>query len=335
MNRCTFCAYHSDDARGGVSNVYNIPFKLRLDDFKRMVEICHEGRVPRVHICATGEPFLHSDILAMIDHMIEVCGYASVQTNFAQPLFTERGYLDEILRRRDFMVNITTDVLSGDPRVHEEMKRGSTYEDVLGAMEHLSARSDIPFEIHYIITKHNHRSICDLIDDLAKRRINCHLAIVNLHAYGFNEHTSRESLYLKRDTHITKALAEAKRHGVRRGIQVSIPQPADTVGNLCEAFWSRIQTWPVEGIETGRRGENVIIGACTAVVNGGLNSLGYFLDYSDIMQLWNNDIFIRIRESLLSGEYPDEACRMCMRHPDMHSEDLIPRGTEAASQRQS
>jgi len=314
MNRCVFCGYHSDDAKEGKSNVYGLPFNLRLEYFKRIVEMCYKDNVPKVHICAAGEPFLHKDILSIIDSVIDIYGVASFQTNFSKPLFVKRNYIEEILNRKDHISHITTDVLSGDPETHETLKKGSLYEDVFSALEYISAHSNILFEVHYLITKFNYQHIDALIKDLSLRKINCHVAIVNLHPYGFNEFTSPNALYTSKDLHITRSLLAARKLGEKMGIRVSIPDPADNNPGICGSFWTRFQIRPVKGIEKTRYEENIIVGACNAVVLGNLKSLGYVFDYDNIMQLWNNDHFVRIRQDLLNGVYPDKACRSCMNY---------------------
>jgi MoaA/NifB/PqqE/SkfB family radical SAM enzyme len=284
--------------------------------------MCYRGRVPRIHICATGEPFLHPDILEIVDYAIEVYGTTSIQTDFFRPIFEKNNYLAEIIKRQDYISYITTDILSGDPKVHERLKKGSCYEDVLSSMEYINKHSDIHFEVHYIITKHNYKDIDKLIDDLSRRRINCHISIVNLHPHGFNDFTSTFSLYTSKDVHITTALEKAKMLGRKRGIPVSIPLPADAGPGICGSFWTRFQTWPVKGIDRGRYGENVIVGGCNAVVIGKLKSLGYIFDYINIMDLWNNEHFVRIRENLLRGIYPDEACQSCQNYNQKNQRGL-------------
>ena len=55
--KCLFCAYHGEDAENN-SKVYNLPFSLSFQDFKRIVDMAYEGGVPHVHIRAN-----HSAIL--------------------------------------------------------------------------------------------------------------------------------------------------------------------------------------------------------------------------------------------------------------------------------
>ena len=310
-NRCVFCTYHSEDARNGASNVYGLRYRMSLQQFQRIVDTCYRGRVPEVHVCATGEPFLHPQILQVLDSAIRVYGRVSLQTNLERRVFERGDFLNEILRRKDDISYITTDLLSGDPAVHERLKKGSSYEDVLGAMEYISARSDIPFEAHYLLTKLNYEHMGELIGDLARRRIKCHLAIVNLHAHGFNEFTALDIVYTSRDQHITAALQQAQVVGREKGIVVHVPPPADRGRGICLSFWTRLQVWPVKGVDEDRYAENVIVGGCNAVVLGNLRSLGYFFDYDDIMDLWNNEHFMRIRADLLCGKFPDEACSSC------------------------
>jgi 2-iminoacetate synthase ThiH len=133
-NKCVFCAYHSHDAKGK-SNVHGLNYNLYLNDFKRIVDMCYEGRVPHVHICGTGEPFFNKEILNMIDYSINVYGKASIQTNFWKPLFEKKDYYNEIIKRAKHIEYITTDILSGNPGQHNELKKGSSYYDVLYAME--------------------------------------------------------------------------------------------------------------------------------------------------------------------------------------------------------
>jgi len=320
-NQCIFCAYHSDDARNARSKAYGLDFRLSFKDFKRIVDMCYRGRVPNVHLCATGEPFLHTEIFKMLDYSTEICGSTSIQTNFNRNLFESKSLISEILLRQDSIKKITTDFLSGKPSVHNHIKKGSKYEDVMSAMEYINQNSNIHFEVHYVLTRLNYAHLDDLINDLARRKINCHVAIVNLHPYGFNEFTSPESVYMSKDLEISKALQAAKALGQEKGIEVSIPSPFDSGTGMCGSFWTRIQTKPIMGVDRKRYAENVIVGACNAVVIGNLKTLGYIFDYDNIMDLWNNEYFVRIRGNLLKGIYPDEACTTCRSYKSARAEN--------------
>lgn len=41
-NRCLFCSYHGEDAKNN-SNVYNLPFMLSMEDFKKAVDMSFRG----------------------------------------------------------------------------------------------------------------------------------------------------------------------------------------------------------------------------------------------------------------------------------------------------
>ena len=125
--------------------------------------MCYDGRVPSIHICATGEPFLHTDILMFIDYAIKVYGKTSIQTNFYAKIFENNDYIKELIKRGKNIRYITTDVLSGDPQEHEMLKKGSKYHEVLDAMEILSKKSNIFFHVHLILTKYNYQNIDKLI----------------------------------------------------------------------------------------------------------------------------------------------------------------------------
>ncbi len=310
-NKCVFCAYHAEDAKNGKSNVQGLNYSISMENFKKIINICYRGRVPHVHICAPGEPFLHKNILEMIDYAIKIYGITSFQTNFHRAVFEKNNYYDEIIKRGRYVKYITTDVLSGDPDEHEALKKGSTYEDVFSTMEKISKHTNILFRVHLILTTYNYKHINNLIDDLHKRKINATLEIVNLHPHNFNQYTSNEAVYTSGNTDIEKALKEASELGKKKGIPVSVPQPFDSHKNPCGSFWTRLQTWPVAGNDPERYHENVIVGGCNAVVIGDLNTLGYFFDYENIMDLWNNEILVDIRKNLLNGVYPDKACVTC------------------------
>jgi sulfatase maturation enzyme AslB (radical SAM superfamily) len=257
---------------------------------------------------------MHKDVLSMMDYTIDVYGSVSIQTDFYQILFEKYNYIDEIVNRKDYISCIITDILSGDPDTHQRIKKGSSFEYIMSSMEYISNLSKIEFEIHYIITKNNYKHLDSLINELARRRINCHIAIVNLHASGFNDFTSPRSVYKESDISITNALKQAESFGLEKGITVSLPTPVDVGNGQCGSFWTRFQTWPVKGIDKSRYAENIIVGGCNAVVRGNLNTLGYVFDYDNIMDLWNNEHFVTIRKNLLQGVYPDKACESCQNY---------------------
>lgn len=309
-NQCLFCGYHSEDAKD-ISNVYGLDYRLDLSDFKAMVGMCYRGFVPKVHICGTGEPFMHPDILKMIDYTANLYGYATVQTNFCKSVFERRGYIAEI-RDRKKIHTITTDVMAGNADLHNDLKKGSDYEYLMDTLEYLSRTTRIAFRLHLILTKKNYTSIAPLVDEMARRSIRGQLEVVNLDAYGFNALTHPESAYRREDSHITRVLEEVSRRAFEKGVSVVTPSFVDAPNRECRLFWLRFQTWPVKGCNPNRYAENVIVGGCNAVVRGNLKSLGYFFDYDNIMDLWNNEQFVHIRRKLIHGVYPDNECVGCM-----------------------
>jgi MoaA/NifB/PqqE/SkfB family radical SAM enzyme len=313
-NRCLFCSYHSREAKGR-SNVYGLSFKLELEAFQKMVRTCYEGRVPRVHVCGTGEPFVYSDIFQYLDDVIDVYGTVSTQTNFHESLFRKTGFLERLIDRRDHIAYISTDVLSGIASEHDRIKRGASHAFLLDALERLARDSGIPIHLNYIVTVHNHSSLPRLIRELNRRNIRCHVNVVNLIAYGFNDFTSPDSVYRKKNEEIRHSLLRAKFDAASTPVSVRLCDPFDEPGHPCLFFWKRMQTWPVRGVDPARYGENVIIGACNAVVRGALNSLGYFFDYDRIMDLWNNAHFVRCRELVIRKRLPDPECRTCQYVP--------------------
>jgi hypothetical protein len=118
-------------------------------------------------------------------------------------------------------------------------------------------------------------------------------------------------MYRSTDTNITDELYRIKAIGQECNIKVSFCKPSDSKDLMCGSFWARFQTWPVKGIPEERYHENVIVGGCNAVVKGNLNTLGFFFNYDNIMDLWNNDYFVTIRDNLMKGIYPDKECKDC------------------------
>ena len=154
----------------------------------------------------------------------------------------------------------------------------------------------------------------ELIDKVVENKINGRIEVVQLHPHNFNEFTSLDSVYLKKDRFITETLQDIVKYGKAKKVSISIPRPFDNGLNKCGSFWLRFQTWPVKGNDLNRYHENVIVGGCNAVVKGELRSLGYIFDYKNIMDLWNNNQFVKVRKNLLSGIYPDKECINCQNY---------------------
>ena len=310
-NRCVFCSYHSQDAKN-VSKVYGLPFSMNTEAFDKIVRMAWQARVPRVHICGTGEPFMNREILEMIDCAAALYGKVSLQTNFNCSLFKKYRYLDEIVDRADFISFITTDFLSGDPLHHNQLKCGSSYIDIMNSLKFISNNSCINLNIHYILTRNNYKFFLRLLVDLVDNGIkNFNINVVNLFSYNFNLFTSDDSVYLSSDFLIKDTLDEAMVFAKDNCIPIYLPLPADQWENGCDVFWQKVQIWPVQGNDPDRFAENMVPHACRAVVLGELSSLGYIFDYTDLMDFWNNPGLVKIRRNLINGVYPDKQCRHC------------------------
>lgn len=317
-NRCLFCSYHGEEAKN-VSNTYGLPFMLSYEDFVRIVNMAKEGGVPQLHICGTGEPFLNPDILKMIDYAIEKYGQVSIQTEFWKTLFEKRNYLDELIKREKNITYIATDVLSCVAEEHDRIKKGSSYSELLETMEYIGKNSDLQIRAVLIITKQNYKNIKGIIDDFTERRINLELSIVNLLSYDYSEYTSSNNVYTLKDTEITEYISEVEAYAREKNVKISIPKPAEQEEE-CYVFWREFQTWPVKGCDKKRYGENMIPHACAAVVRGELNSLGYLFDYETMMDAWNNNKLVKIRENMMKENYPSEWCKRCFYY---HKEDSV------------
>ena len=73
---CEFCSYHSPDARH-ISKVFNVRYTMPKEEAFKIIDFLHQGGVPRIHICATGEPLLHPDFFSILDYTIERYGSVS------------------------------------------------------------------------------------------------------------------------------------------------------------------------------------------------------------------------------------------------------------------
>lgn len=317
-NRCLFCSYHGEEAKN-ISNTYGLPFMLSYEDFTKMVDMAKEGGVPEVHICGTGEPFLNPDILRMIDYTIQKYGEISLQTEFWKVLFDKKNYLDELIKREKHITYIATDVLSCVEEEHNRIKKGASYSELLETMEYIGKNSSLVIRAVVIITKENYKNIKGIIDDFLEREVNLELLIVNLLSYDYSDYTSSNNVYTSKDTEITECLKEVEEYAKQKGVRISLPKPADQEEE-CYVFWREFQTWPVKGCDKERYGENMIPHACAAVVRGELNSIGYLFDYETIMEAWNNEKLVKLRENMIKDNYPSKWCKQCFYY---HKEDSV------------
>ncbi len=282
---------------------------MSFERFKKNVDFFYAGGVPAIHICATGEPFLHPDIMRMIDYVIEVYGEVSFQSNFNEQVIRRHDYITQIIERKQYISYITSDAFGGG-EFYELVKKGSSWAHQLEMLKILSD-AGITLNSVIIVTKQSYKHLLDLIEVLIKRSIKVRLFLSNIFPHGFNEFTGIDNVFLDSDEDIKKLVDSAKKLASHFGIEVFGGAPFNSPSNFCSVFWDKIQVWPVAGIDKKRYCENLVPHGCNAVVLGEMNSLGYIDDYSNVMEWWNSPKLVQIREKILSGKAPDKYCNLC------------------------
>lgn len=314
-NRCLFCAYHCPDSQKSqeTSHLSGLDYRISYEDFCRIIDMAREARVPFVHICAAGEPFLHEDMFRMMDYVIERFGDVSTQTNFNRPLYEKRGILPRIIERGNAISYITTDICGPTADRHNAVKVGSDFDFLLDCMSEISQRTRVELQVTYILTKDTYQGIPSLLELLHERRIACHITFLNLDPYGFNDFTDPSKVYTSADTEITRELEEVAGTARRLKFPVQIPLPVDRQeqGGGCFVFWQQLQFAPSRSSPEANSPTNAFPRACVANARGGLASLGDLFDYPTLMDLWNNDKLRAIRRDLMNGVYPDDMCTGC------------------------
>lgn len=312
--KCDFCCSHSPESgkNNRTKHQYKMPFNLSVDNFKKIIDMCHEGGVPNIHVCGTGEPFIHPQILELLDYVISVYFCVSLQTDFGKLLFERKNILSEIICRKDHITYITTDIFPKE--IHNGIKKGSDFNYLLKCMEKISKETDIVFKAHVLLTKKSSKGITGLLHTLHERKINFLLEIVNLFPLGFNDFTSIDNVYMSSDQQITAELNQVKTLAKELNFKVIVPPPWDIVNkekDPCLVFWEKVQTMPSKKISRHKWPGNAIPQQCPAVVLGEISSIGNLLEYGTFMEFWNNDVLVNIRKRIMSGKLPDEACRQC------------------------
>ncbi len=200
--------------------------------------------------------------------------------------------------------------MSSKEEEHNKIKQGIKYSELLESLEYLGKKSNVHICAVNILTRKNYRNLKEIIDDLLVRNVNFELMVTNLLSYDYSEFTSSNNVYQTGDHEITKVLKEVTEYAKEKGVKIRVPEPANC-GGECSVFWETFQTWPVKGCQKERYVENMIPHACAAVVRGDLNSMGYLFDYDNIMDAWNNEKIVKVRENIINGVYPDKWCRKC------------------------
>lgn len=319
-NSCQFCACHCiDSGRDERSkHQYNIPYSLDYKTFCKIVDMCYTAKVPHVHIVAAGEPFLHKEVFKMIDYLTSRYCKFTTQTNFNKKIFESGEILKEILKRKNLIKYITSDIFA--PDIHNIIKKGSDYEFLLDTMEYLSKKGKILFDLHTILTKQTYKNLDKVILDLYKRKIKFTYTLVNLHPHNFNKFTSKENRYMSTDKEITIELQKLRKLADKLKINLSIPLPWDKEVSkdkgYCLTFWDRFQLIPDKNLPKEKWIGNVVPSQCNAVVLGDLYSLGNLFEHKNLMDFWNNKKLLEIRRNLINRKYPDKMCITCYKYND-------------------
>jgi len=313
--KCEFCCSHCPESGKNkeTSHQYKVPFNMPFGDFKKIVDMCRDADVPHLHICGTGEPFLHPQILEFIDYLAEVYPKnITLQTDFCRMLFEKKGFVEEIIKRKAHITQITTDIFP--LAQHTRIKKGSDFSYLIDCMEKISLETEITFAAHLILAKNSYHGISELITTMSSRNIRYNLDIVNLLPLGFNDFTSINNVYMSSDSDIAQELERARQVAAALDVSVKIPDPWNKENlerKRCNMFWQKVQLMPSKKLLKNKWSGNAIPQQCNAVVRGDLFSLGNIFDYGSFMEFWNNDRYIEIRKKIMSGEIPDSECVNC------------------------
>lgn len=303
--RCEFCAYHSLDAKN-VSKVFNVRFKMPFAQAAGIIDFLYGGGVPRIHICATGEPLWHPDFFAIFDYAAKRFGRVSFQSNFPANIVNQRKAIGEILARKDKISGITVDLM-GNKSI-----KGGDPEFLYETLARITAESDVRVGGNFLITRLNWKDLETVVRDIHRWKLKVSIRAARVFPHGMNAFTDPANAWsediLSRDEKdgLEEILAMAK------ALKVRVYAPGNDGGG-CDVFWKKLQIWPTRGSDPGRL-DNLVPHGCNAVVLGNMASLGYLGNYPDIFSLWNNPKLVEIRSNLLAGIYPDEHCAGCPAH---------------------
>lgn len=301
---CAFCAYHSKDAKES-SKIYNVPYIMPLEMAKKCIDFLHSGGVPKVHVCATGEPLLHRDFFSIIDYVIEKYGFVTFQSNLDRKLIEKRNALLKIKERENNIKSITIDLMGNDA-----IKYGGNNEELYATLKELSATSIPLIYGNYLLVRSGCDDLENVVKDLARHKLRVTLSVNPVFPYGFNDFTAPENMWLPNDMEMNARLNEIRALAHSLGVKLAINFPPRKTSLNCAVFWKKFQIWPTKGSDAGRL-DNVIPHGCSAVTLGDMASFGNLLDYKNVMELWNNNKFIAVRQKLLEGKFPDKECGKC------------------------
>lgn len=312
--KCLFCCCHCPDAgkKEKIAHQYKIPYTLDFETYKRIVQMCVEAKVPHIHLCSMGEPFLHPQLMDFVDYLTSFYPRdISLQTDFAKNIFEKKRFVEKIIERRKHIRTITTDIFGEQD--HNRVKSGSDFNFVLDCMEHLSRETTIKFNLFMILTKNSYKGVPELLEKLHRRRIKFKLHLTNLFPFGFNEFTSANNIYLSTDENISNELKKIREKAKKLNAKIRITPAWDTLkGNArCLALWNKVQLLPTKKLPKSMWPGNAVPFQCPAVVIGDMFTIGNLLEFDDFMSFWNNDRLVSYRKMMLNGQMPDDECENC------------------------
>lgn len=300
---CDFCAYHSLDARK-ISKVYNVPFVMPLEQAKSLIDFFHAGGVPKIHICATGEPLYHPDFFAILDYVIAKYGSVSFQSNFPPDLVEKRNAIENIIKRLPFISYIAIDLM------HNQNIKGGKDGEIYHILKRLQPQDRSLFFGSFLLTRKNWRDLENVVRAIHAHKLNIPLKTVRVFPHGINEFTAPENAWKNELLNVEEREGLMEIFGLARSLGVKLHLFNEDESIECSVFWKKIQIWPTRISEKDRL-DNIIPHACNAVVLGDIGSLGYVSDYNDIFSLWNNRILQELREKIINNKYPDAHCVNC------------------------
>lgn len=313
--KCQFCVSHAVEAEG--NHQHKVPFNMPFDEFKKIVDLFHQAKVPHIHIAGLGEPLFNKDFFRMFDYVTDKYFYSSLQTDFIKSMFEKKNIIEKIVERKDKIKYITTDLFPKP--VHNKIKIGSDYDYVVSSIEKIAkSNSKIKFRIHQILTKQSYKDMASTILEFYEKGINFAYDVVNLHTLNFNDFTSLENAYHSTDTQITEELRKIKELSEKLGVEVNIPEPwdifAEKSNKKCLNMWSKFQIMPSKKLPVEKWKGNAITSQCIAETMGDFFTIGNIFEHDTFMDFWNNDKLVKIRENMINGIYPDVMCKKCFKY---------------------
>ena len=301
-SHCSFCSYHSVDARH-ISKVFNVRYTMEVAFAKKIIDFLKAGYLKKIHVCATGDPLLHPDFFTIIDYVIEIFGTVSFQTNFPIHETINKNAINNIIKRSKYIDHINIDILDNN-----DYKNGDI-DFIFHCLQELCINTSIHINANFLMTKLNLNDIYSVINKIAQKKLNI-LLLANalVFPHGFNAFTDPQNNVLDLDI---KYFNDIKNYADSMGVKITILNKRVP----CSVFWNKFQIWPTKGSrktnEDTPRLDNMIPHGCNAVVLGEMSSVGYLFDYPNLAAAWNNPTLISIRNSILKGIAPDLACKNC------------------------